>query len=69
MSGKLPKEGFVRQSQIIGPGNPLPISKSAWWSGIAAGRYPQPLKLGPRTTVWRVEEIRALIERPQEAGK
>ena len=26
------------------------------------GRYPKAVKLGPRTTVWRVSDIRALIE-------
>lgn len=39
----------------------LPISKSAWWLGVKEGRFPKPIKLGPRTTVWRVEDIRALI--------
>ena len=50
----------------------VPISKSAWWEGCRTGRYPKPVKLGPRTTVWRAEEIKAFIERvsnhKQEAG-
>ncbi len=29
----------------------IPISKSAWWQGCKDGRYPKPIKLGPRTTV------------------
>ncbi len=41
----------------------VPICKSQWWAGVAAGRYPQPYRgLGARTTVWRVEDIRALLE-------
>jgi prophage regulatory protein len=39
----------------------LPISKSAWWAGVAAGKYPSPIKLGARTTCWRESEILALI--------
>jgi len=70
----LPATGFLRQRQILGDrrANPpipaiIPIGKTAWWVGIAEGRYPKPLKpFGPRTTVWRVEDIRQLIER---AGK
>ena len=66
----LPKTGFVRLPQIIGdpeadPPIPpiIPISKSTWWAGVKSGRYPQPEKhLGPRITVWRVEDIMALIE-------
>jgi predicted DNA-binding transcriptional regulator AlpA len=39
----------------------FPISKSSWWAGVKAGQYPKPVKLGPKTTAWRVEDIRALI--------
>jgi prophage regulatory protein len=69
----LPKTGFVRLSQIVGdmradpPMLPIiPISKSSWWAGVKEGRYPTPLKLSPRVTVWRVEDIREVIERPPE---
>jgi hypothetical protein len=58
----LPNEGFVRLSGIIGPGRPVPVSKSTWWAGVKTGRFPAPVKLG-RITVWRVQDIRALIER------
>jgi predicted DNA-binding transcriptional regulator AlpA len=57
----LPETGFLRLSQIIGPKRPFPVSKSTWWAGINAGRYPKPVKLGPRITAWRVEDIRELI--------
>ena len=58
---EFPKTGFVRLSQIIAPQGPIPVSKSTWWAGIKAGRYPKPVKLGPRVTAWRVEDILALI--------
>jgi predicted DNA-binding transcriptional regulator AlpA len=58
---RLPETGFVRIDGVLAPKGPLPISRSSWWSGIKAGRYPKPVKLGPRTTAWRVEDIRALI--------
>lgn len=57
-----PMTGLVRLSQILAPAGPIPVSKSTWWQGVKAGRFPQPQKLGPRTTVWRVEDIRALFE-------
>lgn len=64
----LPETGYLRVRQIIGdpdadPAIPpiIPISRSAWWAGVASGRYPKSVKLGPRTTAWRVEDIRALI--------
>ena len=58
-----PLPGFLRLRSILRPEGPLPISKSAWFRGIAAGRYPKPVKLGPNTTVWREQDIRALCER------
>lgn len=54
----LPAEGYARLPQVLAV---IPVCKSTWWSGIRAGKYPKPVKLGPRTTVWRVEDIRALI--------
>jgi prophage regulatory protein len=68
MKQSLPETGYVRLSQIVG--NPkakppipaiIPVSKSTWWAGVKTGRFPKSVKLGPRITVWRVEDIRALI--------
>jgi prophage regulatory protein len=67
-SSTLPATGFLRLSQIIGnkscnppvPGL-IPVGKSTWWDGVQTGRFPKPIKLSPRVTVWRVEDIRALI--------
>ena len=69
MATHIPSTGFLRLPQIM---QLFPISRSAWWQGCRAGRYPKPIKLGPRTTVWRAEEIKAFIERvsgqPQDEG-
>lgn len=59
MKLNLPEVGYLRLSQIL---NIIPISKSAWWEGCRSGLYPKPVKLGPRTTAWRVEDIRELME-------
>ncbi len=39
----------------------IPIGKSSWWSGVKSGKFPQPIKLGSRTTCWRESDIDALI--------
>jgi prophage regulatory protein len=67
----LPETGYLRLPQIIGNPKPdppvpavIPVSKSTWWAGVKSGRYPQPVRtLGSRITAWKVEHIRALIER------
>ena len=56
----IPAYGFLRLPQVL---TIFPISKSAWWEGCRTGRYPKPIKLGPRTTVWKAEDIAALMER------
>ena len=56
-----PATGFLRLSSVLAPKGPIPVSKSTWWAGVKAGRYPAPVKLGPRITAWRVEDIRALV--------
>jgi predicted DNA-binding transcriptional regulator AlpA len=67
---QLPETGFLRLPQIIG--NPravppipaiIPIGKSTWWEGVKTGRFPKPVKtLGRRISVWRVEDILALVQ-------
>jgi predicted DNA-binding transcriptional regulator AlpA len=62
MFDDLPETGFVRLISIVAPNGPIPVSKSTWWAGVKSGRYPKPVKLGPRITAWRAEDIRALIK-------
>jgi predicted DNA-binding transcriptional regulator AlpA len=62
---ELPQTGLLRIKQVL---MFIPISRSCWWQGVRDGRFPKPIKLGPRTTVWRVEEIRTLFER-EEANR
>jgi predicted DNA-binding transcriptional regulator AlpA len=64
-----PETGFVRLRSILGPEGPIPVSKSTWWAGVKSGRFPEPVKLGPRTTAWRVEDIRSLIDRGVKTGR
>jgi predicted DNA-binding transcriptional regulator AlpA len=59
---ELPTIGFLRLGSVLAPLGPIPVSKSTWWAGVKSGRFPKPVKLGPRITAWRVEDIRALIE-------
>ncbi len=59
----LPETGLLRLASILAPRGPIPVGKSTWWDGVKSGRFPQPVKLGPRVTAWRVEDIRALVDR------
>lgn len=54
--------GLLRLRDIIKPSGLIPISASSWWAGVKSGRFPAPVKLGPRITAWKSEDIRKLIE-------
>lgn len=58
-TAELPSTGYLRLSAVR---RYIPVAASTWWAGCKSGRFPAPVKLGPRTTAWRVEDIRALIE-------
>lgn len=48
-----PDVGFVRLPQILAA---FPVGRSTWWKGVAESRYPAAVKLGPRSTAWRVNQ-------------
>lgn len=75
---QLPSTGFLRVSQIVShppkngkPAVPgiLPVGYSTWWANVASGKFPPGIKLTSKITVWRVEDIRALIERSAAEGR
>lgn len=60
ISPTLPATGFLRLAQVL---EFVPVSKTVWYEGVQSGRFPQPVKLGPRTSAYRAQDISALIER------
>jgi prophage regulatory protein len=50
-------ERLIRLPEVL---EIIPIFKSSWWAGVKTGRYPEPIKLGPRTTCWRLSDIQAI---------
>lgn len=55
---QLPAEGFVRLPTVLAY---FPVKKSTWWAGVKSGRFPKPVKLGPRVTAWRVDDVRQVL--------
>ena len=55
----LPAEGFVRVPQVL---QMFPIGKTKLWEMVKDGTFPKPSKLGPKTTVWDIAELRAFKE-------
>jgi predicted DNA-binding transcriptional regulator AlpA len=55
---RLPRTGFLRLPQVLAL---IPVSKTTWWAGIKAGRYPAGVKISSRVTAWRAEDVAALL--------
>ena len=45
---------YLRLPQVL---DRIPVSKSTWWAGVRDGRFPKPIKLSPRITVWLETDI------------
>lgn len=54
------REKLLRINPVL---SRVPVSRSAWYQGIKDGRFPAPIKLGPRTSAWRESDINALIQK------
>ena len=52
--------GFLRLEQVL---KLIPVSKATWWNGCKTGQFPQPFKLAPRITAWRVSDIQNCMEK------
>lgn len=44
----------------------LHIGTTSVWNWSRAGILPTPVRVGPRTTRWRSDQVRAFIERQQK---
>ena len=65
---KLPETGFLRIWDIIGDKNKktpalIPVGRTTFLNLVKEGVYPKPVKISERTTAWRVEDIRGLIDK------
>lgn len=63
---RLQPGALLRIYQIIGDKTHgvqpmIPVSRSHWWAGVKDGRFPKGIKLSERVTVWRSEDIAALL--------
>ena len=57
---------FVRVADIVsnrktGRVGMLSIGKTLWWQGVREGRFPAPIKLSARVTLWKRADIEALL--------
>ena len=54
-----PPEKLLRLNVVL---SRVPISRSAWYQGVKDGKFPPPIKLGPKTSAWRESDVNRLIQ-------
>ena len=58
MTSILQTQKLLRLPQVL---DRFPVSRSTWWAGVKSGKFPQPVKIGPRCTAWRSDDVDLLI--------
>ena len=54
----LPEFAYLRLEQVL---RIVPVSKASWYLGVQSGKYPAAIKLGSRTSVYKLETIKKLL--------
>lgn len=54
----LPDFAYLRLAQVL---TIIPVSRAAWYLGVQSGKYPTPVKLGERTAVYKLSDIKKLL--------
>jgi prophage regulatory protein len=55
-------DALVRIEKIVGPNGLIPVSRSSFYQGIRDGIYPKAVRLGKRTSAWRLSELMRVIK-------
>jgi predicted DNA-binding transcriptional regulator AlpA len=66
MLNNISENSLLRLPQVLAL---IPVSRSTWWAGCRTGRFPKPVKLGPRISAWRAGEIAAVLENFSKQGE
>lgn len=59
----LPDSAFVRLHQLLAA-SIIPFSAATAWRRVREGTFPQPVRISPQVTAWRVSQIRQWLQCP-----
>lgn len=61
-SSQFPSAGYIRERRLL---DFMPFSRSTLWRRVADESFPAPVKIFERVTAWRVEDVRAWMDKQQ----
>ena len=59
------EERFLRIKEVM---LLVPFARPTIWQKVKQGRFPTPIKLSERVTVWRLSDIREFMKKCEEAS-
>lgn len=59
----LKERSFLREKHVR---QLIPVAHSTLWAWVRSGRFPSPIKLSDRITVWRSADIQKFIDQQGE---
>ncbi|MFN7121877.1 MAG: helix-turn-helix transcriptional regulator [Hydrogenophaga sp.] len=51
---EMPQAGYIREAGLLAI---FPFSSATLWRWVQKGTFPKPIKLSPRITAWRLDEV------------
>jgi predicted DNA-binding transcriptional regulator AlpA len=59
----LPDSAFIRLHQLLSA-SIIPFSAATAWRRVREGSFPQPIRISPQVTAWRVADVRQWLKDP-----
>lgn len=56
---ELSQSSYLRLPEVL---RLIPIGRSTWWLWVATGKAPKGIKLGAKTTAWKLSDIQKLLD-------
>ncbi len=53
------EDSLIRLDELL---KIIPVGRSTWLAGCKTGRFPAPVHPTPRTTAWRMSDIKAYLD-------
>lgn len=53
-------DALLRLPQVL---STVPVSRSLWYLNVKTGKFPQPVKIGPRIVAWKLSDVQKLVDR------
>ena len=53
---------YLRKRDFVGRGKLLPISDSTFYRLLRSGKFPEPLRISEKVSMWREDVVHAAIE-------